>query len=95
MHKKGAGKFVTELEQGIDKIDRDDAIRRLRDAYIVKRLTSAAAVEDLRLKAAYLLLQHLEELDYKRVNPAMIMAIIKTLSEVNAFDLGTATGTPT
>jgi len=49
-----AEKFATELEQGIDNIGPDDAIRRLRDVFIVKRLTSAVAVEDLRLKAVYL-----------------------------------------
>ena len=86
-------RLVSDLERDVGTISRDDAIRSLRDLFIAKRLNAAALVEDLRLKALGLLMKSLEESGEKPVNPAMMVALIRMLSEVGAVDMGIATGT--
>ena len=80
------------LEQNIAALSNANAIDSLRQIFIAKRLNSASAIEELRLKSVQILLEHIKEIDHRKINPAMLTTIIKALSEVNGFDLNIATG---
>ena len=87
-------RFVDNLEQRIEAISNADAITSLRQIFLAKRLASASALEELRLKATGLLMAQVEEMHRQKrpINPAVIAAIVKTLSDVGAADLAVATG---
>ena len=87
-------RLTSELERSVSKISREDAIRVIRDIFVVKRLKAAALAEDLRMKALQLLMKNIEESPGKLSIP-MILMLVKQLSEIGTVDLGIATGNPT
>ena len=86
-----SNRITDNLERNVDSISNTDAINTLRMVLVVRRLASAAAVEDLRLQVVHCLMKHIVESGHKH-HPRMLLAIVKELSQVGAIDLGFATG---
>jgi len=84
--------IYNQVERDISRISNVDAIRKLREACIAKRLNTTSVIENLRLRCAENLIRQVED---GRTNPTTVLHILKVASEAGAVDLGLASDSPT